>query len=91
MLMRLVAAAVVAAAVVTMPPRSRSPPRMLPRPRPLLFAARAPPPRTRQGRGGGRLLVKLALDNMEQWGSRVSKVIWGGTHIVGETRILLAK
>jgi hypothetical protein len=49
-----------------------------------------PPPRSGQRRGGGRLLVKSARD-MEQWNGRVSKEIWGGTRIVGEMRILLAK
>ncbi len=43
----------------------------------------SPPPSGRR-RGGGRLLVESAQD-MEQWGSRVSKVIWGGLRIVGTT------
>ncbi len=62
---------------------------MLLRPQPLLLAARAPPPPAGQRRGGGQLLVESAED-IEQWGGQVSKVIWGGTHVVGGMHILLA-
>ncbi len=44
-----------------------------------------PPTPARQCCGGSRLLVKLARD----MDSQVSKVIWGGTQIVGGTRIML--